>query len=97
MKEPGVGEGLEERSGQLPVGFDGCGAGADLGGEFARQCRPGAVASFAYDILAPPRRRIMTTRRDFLRRTTVGAAAVGVLGVPAFGAAQGAPPGPRSS
>ena len=33
----------------------------------------------------------MTTRRDFLRRTTVGAAAVGVLGVPAFGAAQGAP------
>ena len=33
----------------------------------------------------------MTTRRDFLRRTSVGAAAVGVLGVPAFGAAQGAP------
>ena len=33
----------------------------------------------------------MTTRRDFLRKTTVGAAAVGVLGVPAFGAAQGAP------
>ena len=33
----------------------------------------------------------MTTRRDFLRRTSVGAAAVGVLGIPAFGAAQGAP------
>lgn len=32
----------------------------------------------------------MTTRRDFLRRTTM-AAAVGVLGAPAFGAAQGAP------
>jgi multiple sugar transport system substrate-binding protein len=34
---------------------------------------------------------MMTTRREFLRRTTVGAAAVGVLGAPAFGAAQGAP------
>ena len=33
----------------------------------------------------------MTTRREFLRRTTVGAAAVGVLGAPAFGVAQGAP------
>ena len=97
MKEPGVGEGREERSGQLAVGLDGGGAGADLGGELARRVDREAVASFAYDILAPPRRRIMTTRRDFLRRTSVGAAAVGVLGVPAFGAAQGAPTRPPSS
>ena len=33
----------------------------------------------------------MTTRRDFLRRTSAGAAALGVLGAPALGAAQGAP------
>ena len=37
MKEPGVGEGREERSGQLAVGLDGGGAGADLGGELARR------------------------------------------------------------